>query len=350
MSSIIQVKRRFTAPAQAPDELGAREGELAVDASGTNTPRLYFFGGNTATGTAPTNRGWLLLNPAPSISVVSKTIAGTGTPAVDGNNAAPLANFWPWVVHAGEVPIVTHDNIAYAFTGGPGSWGSTSGGAALTAGMFTSLGAAPADPQYFDLSAENAQANIGDAWNAVGNTAASSVIFALWKGAIHVLTNTAAPGTGGSWRKLAENSLPQSVDLSAQTAATNLGDAWNASGATVGSSVVIAKWKGVNYVLTTPTAPGTTGSWTPLSQDVTTQVADWTALTGNPTTLVAAYSAWSGAGNTFTAAIPIVKFSDGKFYLVIDKANPGSTGSYVAITPDIPSAVTYRGNLDITAA
>jgi hypothetical protein len=333
-----------------PNEAGAREGELAVDASGAGTPRLYFFGGNTTTGAAPANKGWMELNPAPSISVVSKTIGGAGSPAADGNSAAALAGAWPWTVNAGEVPIVTHNGIAYAFTGGPGNWGTTSGGTALTAGMFTSLGAAPADPEYFDLSAHNALADVGAAWAAAGNTAASSVVFALWKGGVHILTNTAAPGTGANWRKISETSVPQYVDLSAQSASADVGAAWTANGATVNSSTVIANWKGGNYVLTTPTAPGTGTSWTPLSQQVDSEVVDWTALAGNPTTLAAAYAAWNGAGNDFSAAMSIVQFSDDKFYLLVDTANPGATASYVAITPDIPSPVTYRGNLDVTAA
>ena len=348
MSSIIQIKRRLDPASGATGAPGGNgvEGELAINAAGTGTPELYFFGGDPAA-PAPANRGWMRVNPAPTISVVSKTIAGTGTPAADGNSAAAAAGAWPWVVNAGEVPIVTHDGIAYAFTGGAGTWGSTSGGTALTAGMFTSLGAAPADPQVVDLTAQNAAADPGAAWTAAAATATSSVVFAAWRSGTYLLTNTAAPGTGANWRLIAENSRPQVVDLSAQAASANVGAAWGAAANNVQSAVVIAQFKGTNYLLTSPLSPNLEASWTPLSQDVDAEVVDWSALAGSPADFAAAYPAW---GNTFDAAVSIVQWSDSRYYLLVDKANPGANGSYVAISPAVPAALTYRGNVDVEAA
>ena len=294
MASKLQILRSFTAAANAsPAETGVLEGELAVNMAGTGTPALFVFGGTTATGTPPSNKGWLRLNPAPSISVVSKTIAGTGAdPAVDGNAAAAAAGQWPWVVNAGEVPIVTHNGTAYAFTGGPGNYGGAAAGATtpLTPGMFTSLGAAPAAPQVVDLTAQNASADIGAAWTANGATASSSVVLARWNGTVYILTNTTAPGTAGSWR--------------------------------------------------------------PISVAPTTEVIDWSVAPMDAAANIgAAYTAWNtGAGTPdFAAAISIVLWK-GRYYLLTDPANPGAAASYSAISPVMPAALTYKGNVDVQAA
>jgi hypothetical protein len=194
MASRVQLLRRVGGIQQTPAG-GGLEGELALYFPGaagqTAKPTLYGFDGG----------GWRIVNPDPNISVVAKTINGTADPAADGN-AAAAGPGWPWVVNAGEVPIVTHDGSAYAFTGGAGSWGTTSGGTALGAGMFTALGAASQPPQVFDLTAQNAAADLGAAWNASGNTATSTTVLAAWNGAVHILVNTAAPGTAGSWQQI----------------------------------------------------------------------------------------------------------------------------------------------------
>ena len=290
MTSVVQSKRRLTGAAGSPGNAGFFEGELFVNMQDATSPELWAFGGHPTTGTAPANKGWMRLNPDPNISVVSKTIAGTTDPAADGNTAAAAAGAWPWVVTAGQVPIVTHDGTAYAFTGGAGSWGTTSGGTALTAGMFTPLGASAGAPQVIDLTPQNppTSADIGAAYTAVGTPATGSPTLASWNGEIHLLTN--------------------------------------------------------------PAAPGTAASWTAISQAVTTEVIDWTALAGNPATLAAAYAAWNGAGNNFTASINFVRFgSPEQTYVLVNPANPGATASYAAVTQPIPTALQYRNNLDLTA-
>ena len=293
MTSIVQSKRRLTGAAGSPGNAGFFEGELFVNMQDATSPELWAFGGHPATGTAPANKGWMRLNPDPNISVVSKTIAGTTDPATDGNAAAAAAGAWPWVVTAGQVPIVTHDGTAYAFTGGAGNWGTTSGGTALTAGMFTPLGASAGAPQVIDLTPQNppTSANIGAAYTAVGTAATGSPTLASWNGKVHLLTN--------------------------------------------------------------PAAPGTAASWTAISQAVTTEVVDWTALTGSPTTLAGAYAAWHGGAGApdFAASISFVRFgAPEQTYVLVNPVNPGATASYAAVTQPMPSALQYRGNVDVIAA
>jgi hypothetical protein len=142
MANTFKIKRRAGTPANpgAPAALAA--GEIAVNfgghLAGQTRPSLYV-GDETGTVRVLLHQGDLA-----SVSVTSKVIPGTGAgPNVDGN-AQVAAPGWPWAVAAGEVPVVTHNGTAYMFTGGAGSYGTTAGGTALTAGMFTSLGAAPA--------------------------------------------------------------------------------------------------------------------------------------------------------------------------------------------------------------
>jgi hypothetical protein len=129
-----------------------------------------------------------------------------------------------------------------------------------------------------------------------------------------------------------------------------VGAAWGAATNNVQSAVVIAQFKGTNYILTSPLSPNLEASWTPLSQDVDAEVVDWSALAGSPANFAAAYPIWTGGGNAFAAAVSIVRWSDSRYYLLVDKANPGANGSYVAISSAVPAALTYRGNVDVQAA
>lgn len=293
-NSIVQILRRMTGTAGAPPEVGRQEGELFVNFTPTGTPELWAFGGPTG-GTAPSNKGWLQLNPSAVVSVTSKTIAGTSSPAADGNAAAAAPGAWPWVVNGGEVPIVTHDGTAYAFTGGAGNWGTTSGGTALTAGMFTALGAA-ADP-------------------------------------------------------------PQLIDWSARTE-TDLGAAYTATGTTFGNGPVLIKWKdGSTYLLTNPSAPGNAASYSAFADsDATmkTVVLDWTALAGAPTTLPAAYAIWNAlapAANLLDPnAITLIRFgAAGDVYVVTNPAAPTNTASYFLLHHPA-AAVAFTTTYDVTAA
>lgn len=273
MASIIKILRRFQAPAGAPPEAGRQEGELFANLQGTR-PELWVFGGNSTSGTAPANKGWMRINDDPTIAVVSKSIAGTANPAADGNAQAAATNVWPWVVNAGEVPIVTHNGTSYAFTGGVGSWGTTSGGTALTAGMFTALGAAPGAPEVYDWSARG-EADLGAAYTAAGVTFGTGLVVVQWKdGQTYVLTNPAAPGTAASYTAVATSSPDQPITVvdwtgAAYTGAATIDAAYNvwAAAATTNrfnsADVTIVRYgsPAANYLVTNPAAPTNANSY-----------------------------------------------------------------------------------------
>jgi hypothetical protein len=299
MPSKIQILRTFTTTAgTSPSQIGAAEGELAVNLTGNQKPALFVFGGNTATGTAPSNRGWVQINPDPAISVTRWDIAGTSaSPSTDANNQAlnPTAR----TVAAGEIVIAVHNGVAYAFTGGTGRWGAPAiGGTPVptvtSTGQFVSLGSSVSDPQILDWSART-EANPGAAYNAWHSGAGTpdytgDVVFIKWKdGQVYLLTDSANPGDG------------------------------------------------TKYI--------------PVSQAVTTEVIDWTGLTPVPADTGAAYTTWHAGTGTpdFKAAVSIVKFK-GQFWLLTDPKTPGDKASYSAISMPVPAALTFRGNIDVQAA
>ena len=280
MASILQIKRRLTGAAGSPAEGGSYEGEFAVNIQDATAPELWVFGGNTTTGTAPSNKGWIRLNPPG----VAPRVRGLGMGGDQGSIQATFNNDGINVA-PGDIVIYTYQGNAYVYGGPTGAPVTTA-----AAGDFTSLGSAPSAPQFEDLTGQ---------------------------------------------------------------AGADIGAAWAASGKTAGTGAVFASWGGETYILTVPSAPGTGSSWTAISQDVTTEVVDWTGLAGNPGDLGAAYTAWNGGTGTpdFSASVSIVKFGNPvQFHLLIDPANPSDALSYAAISEPVPSALTYRGNLDVETA
>lgn len=296
MASQIQVKRRIGGTQAAPT--GANiEGDVAL-----------FFPGAAGDATKPTlyandGGGWRIVNPDPNVSVsnwnIPQPTGGWGADAATDINALAAAR----TIAQGEIVIVSWNGNAYAFTGGAGDWGATGAatpGTAVTNAMLTPLGAAPPAPHTIDLTGQNTAADIGAAYTA-------------W--------NTLAPTTNVT------------------TSGTNL-----------------AAWNGQVYVLTNLASPGTAASWTPISQDIQSEVIDFTGMAAGisgAADIGAAYTAWnSGAGTPdYTGSVVIVKFGDpAEFYILTDPANPGTAASYAKISPPAIDAVTFRAALDVTAA
>lgn len=293
MPSIFQIKRRLTGAAGAPPEAGAREGEIAINAGAAGTPEVWAFFGNSTTGIAPANRGWLRLNPAPALTVTSKSIAGTTNPWTDGNNAATSAGNWPWVVTSDQVPIVQHDGSAYMFTGGAGSWGTTSGGTALTAAMFVSLGQSISSPQHVDFDA-NAQVQ-------AGSPATIGQAYTLY---------AAPPGNGR-----------------------------------LTGTPTLVTWGRQVWLLTDPANPNLAASYSAFSDDVDTQVIDLTGLAG--VQIGTDFATWDAvAGQDITGSIVIARWGiPPRYYALTNRGSPNANTSWTAITEALPPVLTYRGNI-----
>jgi hypothetical protein len=301
MASIMQQLRRMTvSTGVSPSESGRKEGELFIDFGTIDSEgkaKLWAFGGKTGSG-APSGRGWIQLNSDPTINVVSKKITGTADPATDGNKEPDAPGAWPWVVKAGEVPIVTHNGTAYAFTGGTGSWGSAAtGGKALQPSMFTPLGATPGKPEFHDWS-----------------------------------SNTAA----------------------------NLGAAYTAASPTFGTGLIVVKWKdGQTYVLTDPAHPDVTVSYEAVassSPDQKITVLNWTGTDYDPpatTKIEAAYGVWSKKATTNrldSKDVTLVNYGSPKDTYIVTKPNdPTANGSYLLLHHPA-EALAFTATYDITAA
>lgn len=227
MAIPVQLKRRIAGAAGSPAATGFKEGEVALNFPGaagtTGTPELWAFDGT----------GWRRVNPTLTVGVAA--LPG-GTPgAIAGIGAA-----WTALTPKPTDPLViaTFAGTAYVKTGPGGADGD-----------WTALGASGGDPVVHNLSAQAASADIGAAWTAAAPTKSAGVNFALWKGAIYVLTAPAAPGTAASWSKLTDIAAPLTykgnVDLTAAYAAPN--PVWNTGdfGTVQTTGVVGASWPGL---------------------------------------------------------------------------------------------------------
>ena len=232
---------------------------------------------------------WRVANPDASITVSSLEVQQTNPPNWAASVAAEinLLNS-KWVVATGEVPIVTWNSKAYAFTGGAGDWGATGAalpadrGTAVSSGQFAELGAAAAqpDPEVEDWSART-EANPGDAytaWNTgTGNPdfTGSPVIIGWKDGKTYVLVDSANPGDGNSYIPISQSPVTKAVNFGTDptvTGAASVQDAytaWNALNAAnvfdPNAATTLVTWKNGLYLVTAPGAPTAAGSYTALT-------------------------------------------------------------------------------------
>lgn len=270
MANQVALKRRINGATGAPSPVtGYKEGEVVLNfpgaAGGTTKPEMWAFDGSA----------FRRVNPDASIQVVSKTVPKGGATwatdvAAEMNAAAAV-----WTVTAGQVPIVTWNGNAYAFTGGAGTWGATAAaqpGTPTTMGMFAPLGASGSDPEVVDWSART-EADLGSAYTAWHTGAGTpdfkgGVSIVKWKdNNFYLLTNLGSPSNAGSYKLISKT--PNNLafyDWSARTEA-DIGAgyaAWHAGAGTpdFSSNLVLVKWKDNQlYALTNPAAPATVGSY-----------------------------------------------------------------------------------------
>lgn len=119
MSTPVQVRRRLNGAAGSPPEAGMLEGEIAVNAQDGTDPELWFFAGNTTTGTAPANKGWLRLNP----KAAAPTVGTANLPGGAAGSKAGIGTAWTALNPKPTDPIViaSFAGSAYVKTGAGGA-------------------------------------------------------------------------------------------------------------------------------------------------------------------------------------------------------------------------------------
>lgn len=213
MSSIVQILRSFTS-STSPTGTNWKEGQLAAGLQDGNKPTLWVWGGDPTTGTAPANKGWIRLN---SGGVSSGTTAPAGP-----------ANGDTWVDTSVTPPLV----------------------------------------KVYD----------GTNWQPVGVTASATSPANPFQGQLWVDTTGGAGSAepkvwdGTAWQNVRTAIQQQSLDLTAQTGAADIGAAYVAAGTpAITGNIVIATWgsPAQAYILSNTAAPQTAASWTSLGGAVT---------------------------------------------------------------------------------